>query len=557
MELERSARSGTHLAAPGGGRAVVAALAVVAMALSLAACGSGSNDSGNGVLRATFSSFPDYLDPALSHSEEGWTAIYDTYVPLLTYRHADGKAGSEVIPGLARSLPAISADGLRYRFRLRDGLRYSDGKPVVASDFKRAVERVFRLNSSGSPFFTDIVGAAEFAKTKRGGIRGIVTDDKSGEITIELVRPRGTFLQELALPFTAPLPAGTPDEDLSADPPPATGPYEIVSSKPGRGWSYARNPYWAKANAKAMPQLPGGFVNQIEVTVLRNPQTQVEDIEAGRYDWMENPPPADRYAEVKDKYEGTQYRSEPTESTYFFWMNTTEPPFDDVRVRQAVNYAVDPEALERIYAGQVVPTQQILPPGMPGYEQFELYPYDREKARTMVEEADPADREITVWTDNERSQEEAGAYLAEVLKDIGFEAKLQVLNADNYFTIIGNQSTSNLDIGWASWFQDYPHPNDFFQPLLSEASIFPTNTTNLARFADPKLSAKIEELAEKPLNSAVEAEYADLDREFMEQAPWVPYGTGTLGTFVSSAIDLDQVIYNPTFNQDLTSFRFK
>ena len=557
MELEPSARNGVRAAAPGGWRAVVAALAAAAIALSLASCGSGSGGSGDGVLRATFSSFPDYLDPALSHSEEGWTAIYNTYVPLLTYRHADGKAGSEVIPGLARSLPEISADGKTYRFRLRDGLRYSNGKPVVASDFKRAVERVFLLNSSGSPFFTDIAGAAEFAKTKKGGISGIVTDDKSGEITITLVRPRGTFLQELALPFTAPLPAGTPNEDLSADPPPATGPYEITSSKPGRGWSYDRNPYWAKANAKAMPQLPGGFVDKIEVTVLRNPQTQVEDIEAGRYDWMENPPPADRYAEVKDKYEGTQYRPEATESTYFFWMNTTEAPFDDVHVRQAVNYAVDPEALERIYAGQIVPTQQILPPGMPGYEQYELYPYDREKAQAMVNEADPADRQVTVWTDNERSQEEAGAYLAEVLKDIGFEVKLQVLNADNYFTIIGNQSTSNLDIGWASWFQDYPHPNDFFQPLLSEASIFPTNTTNLARFADPKLSAKIEELAEKPLNSAVEAEYADLDREFMEQAPWVPYGTGTLGTFVSSAIDLDQVIYNPTFNQDLTSFRFK
>ncbi len=557
MELERSAGSGARVATPGGWRAVVATLAVAAIALSLTACGSGSGGSGNGVLRATFSSFPDYLDPALSHSEEGWTAIYNTYVPLLTYRHADGKAGSEVIPGLARSLPEISADGLTYRFRLRDGLRYSDGTPVVASDFKRAVERLFRLNSSGSPFFTDIVGAADFAKSKQGGISGIVSDDKSSEITIHLVRPRGTFLQELALPFTAPLPAGTPNEDLSADPPPATGPYEIVSSKPGRGWSYDRNPYWVKANAKAMPQLPGGSVDKIEVTVLRNPQTQVEDIEAGRYDWMENPPPADRYAEVKDKYEGTQYRPEATESTYFFWMNTTEPPFDDVRVRQAVNHAVDPEALERIYAGQIVPTQQILPPGMPGYEQFELYPYDRDEARTMVDEADPADRQITVWTDSERSQEEAGAYLAEVLKDIGFEAKLQVLNADNYFTIIGNQSTENLDIGWASWFQDYPHPNDFFQPLLSEASIFPTNTTNLARFADPKLSAKIERLAEKPLSPPVEAEYADLDREFMEQAPWVPYGTGTLGTFVSSAIDLDQVIYSPTFNQDLTSFRFK
>ena len=528
------------------------------VSLGLVACGGG--DSGGkegGTLRATFSSFPDYLDPALSHSEEGWTAIYNTYVPLLTYRHADGKAGSEVIPGLARALPEISEDGRTYRFRLREGLRYSDGSPVLASDFKRAVERVFRLNSSGSPFFTDIVGAAAFAKTKTGGVPGIVTDDKSGEITIRLVRPRGTFLQELALPFTAPLPAGTPDEDLSADPPPATGPYAIVSSRPGRGWSYARNPFWAKANAKAMPELPGGHVDRIEVTVLRNPQSQVDDVEAGRYDWMENPPPADRFAEVKEKYEGTQFRLQPTESTYFFWMNTSQAPFDDVRVRRAVNYAVDPRALERIYAGQIASTQQILPPGMPGYERYELYPYNREKAGRMIEQADPVDRQITVWTDNERSQEEAGAYLAEVLKDIGFEAKLQVMNADNYFAIVGNQSTENLDIGWASWFQDYPHPNDFFGPMLSEESIFPTNTTNLARFADPAVSAKIEALAERPLDAEVEAEYAALDRETMRQAPWVPYGTGTLGTFVSSSIDLDEVIYNPTFNQDLTSFRFK
>jgi len=530
---------------------------LAAAALSLAACGSGSEGREGGTLRATFGSFPDYLDPALSHSEEGWTAIYDTYIPLLTYKHASGKEGSEVIPGLAQALPQISADGKVYKLQLRSGLKYSDGSPVKASDFAHAIERVFLLNSSGSPFYTDIVGAAEFEKTKRGGIPGIVTDDKTGEITIRLVRPRGTFLQELALPFAAPLPAGTPDEDLSADPPPASGPYEIVSSQPGKGWSYARNPFWKKANAERMPEIPSGHVDKIEVTVLRNPATQVADIESGRFDWMENPPPPDQYAAVKSKYEGTQFREEQTESTYFFWINVNEPPFDDVQVRRAVNYAVDPRALERIYAGQLIGTQQILPPGMPGYERYELYPYDLEKAKEMISEADPGDRQITVWTDNERTQEEAGTYYAAVLEDIGFEVKLQVLNADNYFTVIGNASTPNLDTGWASWFQDYPHPNDFFQPLLSEESIFPTNTSNLSRIADPKLSAKIARLAEQPLTPEVEAEYAELDKEFMRQAPWAPYGTGTIPTFVSSAIDLDEVVYNPTFNQDLTSFRFK
>jgi len=539
------------------GRQRYFAIAVTLAVLVISGCGSSGGGSDSGTLKATFGSFPDYLDPALSHSEEGWTAIYDTYLPLLTYKHASGKKGSVVIPGLARSLPKISGDGRTYELRLRNGLRYSDGTVVRASDFARAVERVFLLNSSGSTYYTDIVGAAEFAKTKQGEISGIVTDDKTGEITIELSKPRGTFVQELALPFVAPLPKGTPDEDLTSDPPPATGPYEIVSSQPGKSWSYERNPFWEKANAERMPEIPSGHVDRIEVTVLRNPATQVRDVETGRFDWMENPPPPDMYAAVKDKYEGSQFRVEPTESAYFFWINVNEPPFDSLKVRQAVNYAVDPEALERIYAGQVVGTQQILPPGMPGYEQYELYPYDLEKAKRMIDEADPADRQITVWTDNERTQEEAGTYYAAVLEDIGFDVKLQVLNADNYFSVIGNASTPDLDTGWASWFQDYPHPNTFFQPLLSEESIFPTNASNLSRIADPKLSAKINRLAEQPLDPQIESEYAALDEEFMQLAPWAPYGTGTIPTFVSSAIDLDQVVYNPTFNQDLTSFRFK
>ena len=538
---------------------IPAVLAIgVAVVLGLSACGSSSSSGGKGgTLEATYSSFPDYLDPALSHSPEAWTAIYNTYIPLLTYAHAGGEAGSQVIPGLARAMPKVSDGGRRYALTLRRGLRYSDGSPVRASDFAFAVERMFRLNSSGSPFYTDIVGAEAFAKTKKGGIPGIRTDDASGEIGIELAKPRGTFTNELALPFVAPVPSDTPVEDLTAHPPSATGPYEITRSQPGRGWEYERNPQWRANNAKLLPELPGGHMDKIRVTVIRNSSTQVNDIEQGTFDWMGNSPPADRYAAVKDRYEGTQFRVEPTVSNYFFWMNTSTAPFDDVRVRQAVNYAIDPEALERIYAGQLVGLQQVLPPGMPGYGRFELYPHDMEKAKRLIAEVKPADRSITVWTDSESPNNEAGEYLADVLSKLGFDAKLKIVNADSYIGVIGNDSTPDLDIGFAAWFQDYPHPNDFFQPLLDEASLTPTNTTNLARFADPAISATIERLGEKQLDSQVEGEYAALDREVMEQAPWAPYGASTFPTFVSSAVDLEKVIFNPTFSQDLTSFQFK
>ena len=100
-----------------------------------------------------------------------------------------------MIPGLARALPKVSDGGRTYTLFLRPGLKYSDGTPVRASDFTHAVERLFKLNSAGSPFYTDIVGAEQFAETKQGGIPGIETDDKSGEIVIHLIEPRGTFDQ--------------------------------------------------------------------------------------------------------------------------------------------------------------------------------------------------------------------------------------------------------------------------------------------------------------------------------------------------------------------------
>jgi peptide/nickel transport system substrate-binding protein len=529
----------------------------------LASCGGGGDDTSGGggqkggTLNGTYASFPDYLDPALSYTAEGWTAMADVYIPLLTYKHANGEEGSEVIPGLAKELPKISNGGKTYTLFLRPGLKYSDGTPVKASDFPFAVERMIKLNSGGSPFYLAIEGAEKFAETKQGPIPGIKADDKSGEIVINLEGPRGTFTNELGLMFVAPLPQDTPVEDLSADPPPGTGPYMITKSQPGKGWEYERNPYWAKANAKAMPDLPEGVIDSAKMTVVRNPESQVDDIERGTYQWMQNPPPSSRYAEVKENFEGSQFRVEPTISTYYFWMNTQEPPFDDVKVRQAVNYAIDSKALERIYAGQIAGTQQILPPGMPGYEKFELYPYDLEKAKGMIKEANPSDTDITVWTDTESPNNEAGEYLNEVLKDLGFNTTLKVLNADNYFTVIGNATTPNLDAGWSDWFQDYPHPNDFFQPLLAGESILSTNNGNFAKLDDPAVNKKVKQLGEEQLEPEQEDAYKELDEEVMELAPWAPYGTRTLSTFVSDEIDLESVIFNPTFGHYLSSFEFK
>jgi peptide/nickel transport system substrate-binding protein len=528
---------------------------VAGSAVGLAACGSSSSKEG-GTLTGSYASFPDYLDPALSYTPEGWTAMYDTYLPLLTYAHANGAEGSKVVPALAENMPKISDGGKTYTLTLRKGLKYSDGTPVKASDFKSSIERLFKVNSSGSFFYEGIVGAEKFAETKSGGISGIKTDDKNSKIEIDLVAPRGTFSNELGLLFAAVLPADTPAKNLTSNPPPATGPYMLTKVETGRGWSYARNPYWAKNNSQ-VSEVPSGHVDKIDIKVVRNDATQVNDIERNQTNWMQTPISADEYNKVKDKFEGTQFRVEHPINLYLFWMNTERPPFDDLKVRQAVNYAVDSAALERIYAGSLAATHQILPEGMPGHEPFDLYPHNMSKAKQLIREAGPSDRNITVWTDNESPNNEAGAYYEGVLDELGFNAKLKEINADNYYTIIGNESTPDLDTGWLSFYEDYPHPNDFFQAMFSGESIAPTGNTNLSRIDVPKLNAKIAKLGEEPLGPEQEAEYAALDKELMEEAPIVPYGTNTVSTFVDSEIELDKVIFNPTFGQDLTSFQFK
>jgi peptide/nickel transport system substrate-binding protein len=562
---------------------LIAAFAAIS-AVALAACGGGSSSSGSssettsesssgggesesggesgegsegGTLKGAYTSFPDYMDPQISYTAEGWTAMRPVYVPLLTYKHAAEEEGAQIIPGLAKELPKVTNGGKTYTMFLREGLKYSNGEPIKAGDFKFAVERCFLTNSGGSPFYTDIVGAEQFAKTKKGGISGIKVNEKTGEIVIDLNSPQGTFENELALMFVAPVPQNTPDEDQSASPPPASGPYMITKSQPGRGWEYERNPYWAKDNGKQMPEIPSGHVDKIEIEVQRNQSTQINDVESGKLNWIFDAPPTDRYQEVKEKFEGTQFRPEPTISTYYFWMNSTVEPFNNLKVREAVNYAVDPAALERIYTGQIVGTQQILPPGMPGYKKIELFPHNVAKAKELVAKSGVKDKEITVWTDSESPNNDAGTYYQGVLEEIGFKVELKILNPDNYFTVIGNTSTPNLDTGFADWFEDFPHPNDFFGILLNGESIQSTNNENFSQINVKSLNEKINKLSEEQLGSQQETEYAELDEEFMKEATWAPYGTRTLALFVSENINLETAIWNPTFETELTSLEFK
>ncbi|MDT5266561.1 MAG: peptide/nickel transport system substrate-binding protein, partial [Mycobacterium sp.] len=440
----------------------------------------------------------------------------------------------------------------------RPNMKYSDGTPIKASDFTYAIQRLFKANSGGSVFYEVIVVATDYADGKAPTISGIKTDDNTGDINITLTEPNGTFENILGLAFAAPVSPSTPlDKDATNTPPPASGPFMITKVDAPRTLTMERNPNFRTVKDAGADQVADAHVDKITVTQNKSNSAQVTGVEQNTIDFMVDPPDADRLPEVKAKY-GDRFRLEDVIDTYYFWMNNQTAPFNDVRVRQAINYAIDPEALNRVFGGRLHPTQQILPPGMPGYQEYKLYPGpDLAKAKQLLAEANPTDKNITVWTDDEPDRKRIGEYYHDLLTQLGFNAQLKVIAGDVYFTTIGNEQTPDLDTGFSDWFQDFPHPDDFFRPLLNGKNILPTNSNNYSRVAIAANDAKMDDLRKQQLTDDVKKGYAALDKAYMEQAVWAPYGNEQFTTFLSERMDFDKSYHHLLYNQDYSSFALK
>jgi peptide/nickel transport system substrate-binding protein len=538
---------------------------MIGVALLAAACGGGGNKSsastagatgaaGGSTEQKTFPNFrivydtgTDYLDPGLSYTVQGWETMWNVYLSLLGYKHVAGPDGASLVPALAQDMPNISADGKTYKLKLRTGLKYSDGKPVKASDFKYAIKRLFQIDSPGVGFFTNIVGADQFSKTKKGDISGITANDQTGDITIKLVKPQGDFQNILATIFAAPVPSGTPAKDQSTTPIPSTGPYMIQSYQPNRQFVLVRNP-----NFKPTDNVPATNPDKMTVKIVEDDSAALQQVINGQADYDFHPIPVDRLADVQQKY-GDQLKIYTPANTYYFFMNNRLAPFDNLKVRQAVNYAIDRNALVRLYGGLATPTENILPPTYPQYKKHNLYPHDLAKAKQLIQQAGAKGAAVTVWTSNRDTAKKPAAYLQDVLNQIGLKAKLKVIDASIYWTTIGNQATK-AQVGFADWFQDYPHPLDWFDVLLNGERITQTHNNNYSNFNNAGVNSTINKLKTEPdLTDSVNQQWATLDDTIMKQAAWAPYVNRQFTDFFSSKVDtacyLNHVLYQFDFSR--------
>jgi peptide/nickel transport system substrate-binding protein len=530
--------------------------------IGLAACGSDDSGSGSGKTgdEAKIGSvLPDTYDPVLLQTNQGNQALQLVYTSLVTYNHEEGVAGNELIPGVAEALPEISADKKTYKFKLRSGLKYSDGSPVKASDFEHTIKRLTYLGGPYSSFVSGIVGVPEYAKAKKanGDISGITTNDATGDITIELSAPDSKFLFAIALVSSAPTPAAK--SPFKATPNmPGIGPYTIDVENPSRKFTLTQTPGFN------LPGIPKGNFKKFTVTKSTVPK-MTQDVIDNKLDFMTEDPTGDLLPEVKSKY-ADRFKLEPNPpNTYWFFMNETVAPFNKLEARQAVNYALDSRALQRIFGGRLQPGCNFLPPGYAGngYVKIDPCPYgdpagppDIAKAKELVEKSGTKGMTVTVWGNNKDPRPAITEYLRDLMTQIGYKAKSKLLDQQVYFATVGDKKTK-AQAGFTDWFSDFPHPADFFEPNLSTKAAEASPTFNFQFKGSPVLDKALVDLAEADPHTVAD-KWAAVDRSVVEGAHAAVYGYELSTQFYSERMDVKNCSgTSPVYKTDWLQFCLK
>jgi peptide/nickel transport system substrate-binding protein len=505
---------------------------------------------------------PDYLDPQEGYTTQAAEPDWITYTPLLTYKHASGQEGTTLIPGLAENLPEVSNDGKTYTLTLRKGLVFSNGQSVKASDFPATIERAIKLNWGGKSFFTNyIAGASAFDTGKSKTISGIQADDSTGKITIHLTTPYGAFANVLAFPSAGLVPSGTPDKNLSSNPPPGVGPYVIKDVSPNRSFTLVKNSRFA---GLGVPGIPKGHLNTIKVSITSNTQSEAEQVLDDQADAFDagDTVPASLLPQIQSKASG-RFSRETIPSTFYFFLNTRMAPFNNPLAREAVNYAIDRRAFVRLASGFLKPECYFLPDGIAGHPTGSC-PYgskdgapDLTKAKELVKKAGLDGTPVTVWGETRAPRKQYVEYYTEVLNKIGFKATPKIISDSVYFPTIGNAKTA-AQTGFADWLQDFPNPSDFYL-LMNGKSIQPVNNQNFSNVNDPHVQAELAKLDAVPATKldSVSGEWKALDQYVAGKAYVATYGSEELPKFLSTRIDFGSAVFHPLYLNDWSTWQLK
>lgn len=473
------------------------------------------------------------IDPQVNYTAQFWQVFSLVYDGLLAFRKVPGSRGNEIVGDLAEAVPIPSDDGLTWVFRLRPGIRFSDGTPVRPADVAASFRRIFRVQSpTATSFYGAIAGAETCVRAPLACVlEGVAVDDVAGTVTIRLSRPDPEFAVKLALPHASVLPERAPGADTGTTPLPGTGPYLIANYDPGERLRLVRNPHFVEWSADAQPD---GYPDAIDYDFGLGDEAEVTAIQNGQADWMFDAPPADRLAELGARH-ASQVHLSPAFAMWFMPLNTRIPPFDDLRVRRAFNLAVDRRAVVKLFGGARMAAEacQVLPAGLAGHQPYCPFALDPAQARRLVAESGTAGQTVTLVIDDSPVARAIGTYLLDVLRDLGFVPRLRSLSGNVQFSYI--QNTGNrVQASLTTWYADYPSASNFLGGIFGCDAFRPGSdaSPNISGFCDPTLDTRLQ----AALLDGDAAELAALDRAITDQAPAVVLFNPRYIDFVSARV---------------------
>ena len=495
-----------------------------------------------GTLTEVSSDLPQ-LDPVhdLDLASPALAAVYDG---LVAFRKAAGAQGNTLVPDLAVVLPRPADGGTTYTFTLRRGIRYSTGTLVRASDFRRGIQRQLSFGDVPS-YYEGILGGQVCRKHPKSCDlhAGILTDDAAGTVTFRLGQADPDFPDKLALLMAAPAPPGAAGHPMDRAPfLPGAGPYMISRYRPGASLPLVRNPYFRQWSYAAQP----GYPNVIRIEQIADPRQRQSAVAAGRADLMDISFNGQLYRPLAIRYPTRVHSGLKLITTYLF-LNTRQPPFTSLKARQALNYAIDRARIIQLLhldsPGQATPTCQVLPAGFPGYQPYCPYTVgpndgawhgpDPATAVRLARESGTTHVPVTVWNDQTDFGKSAGAYLVQVLRQLGYRATVRNVTLDQFDAAVHNASRK-IQLGLTGWAPDIPAASDFILPVLTCGSY-----DNLARFCDHHIDelASEAQAAQQTDPAAARKLWSSIDRIVTDQAAWVPvFNESGTAFFVSARV---------------------
>ena len=472
------------------------------------------------------------IDPHVNYTLQYWQLYQATYDGLLGFKKAGGNAAFEVVPDIAQRVPTPTNGGRTWVFTLRKGIKFSNGKAVTPGDVVASFRRIFKVSSPTSgTFYAGIVGAkACLSKPATCTLAGGVSaNDSAGTVTINLTAPDPEFKYKLAVPHASILPANAPSKDSGTKPIAGTGPYMFSSYNPNRQLTLVRNPHFREWSKAAQP---AGYPDRITYSFGLTVEAQITAIQNGQADWTLEAPPADRLGELSRTY-AKQVHVNPLTAFWYVPMNTNMAPFNKLKARQAVNYAIDRRAAVNIFGGPNLASIscQVLPPGFPGHQPYCPYTKnpgktwsapDVTRARRLVTESGTAGQKVVILTSDDEVNKQMGVYLQSVLNQIGYRASVKPISGNIFFTYVQN-TKNKVQINVQQWYQDYPAASDFLYILFGCESFHPgsDSSINIAGFCHRGINARMHAALKLGVTNedAANAQWTRIDRMVTDQAP--------------------------------------